>query len=171
MNKPIKPNKPKKSDPVPTEIITKYKLLVFDSQNNEFLLIDEKSHPDVFTDPETGEINNELFPYWSQMESLGFNWDLKRLKYSHFQKIARKIQSFDDDFEAEPTYNSDGWYDYTIVSYKEIDIDYRQKLDVYNNRFVIYEKSLAEYESDLKKYEEYKKSEKKRKLEEQLKKL
>lgn len=170
MNKPVKPKKPKVTDPVPTEYITIHKLLVFHNNENRFLLIDHNSHPLVFTDPDGGEINNELFPYWSQLEKLGFNWDLRSLKYSHYKQIESDC-NIHGDFEATPQYNCDGYYDWTTISYTAIDPDYQTKLELYNNRFERYEKDLKVYEDELKKYENYKKDKKIKEFEEKINKL
>lgn len=168
MNKPIKPKKPSKNNPAPTPIITVYKFLVKDS-GGKFKLIDEVTDPSVFTDPDSGEINNELFAYWRQLEYSGYDHDLKRLSYSDYKLIFEQVPS--DDFEVEHQYNRDGYYDCTYISYKIADPDYQTKLDKYHNRFTEYEFALKQYEKELAQYNEFKKEKTRQKLEQKLQSL
>lgn len=168
MNKPIKPKKPSKNDPTPTPIITVYKFLVKD-RGGKFKLIDEVTDPSVFTDPDSGKTNDELFAYWDQLEYSGYDHDLQRLSYSDYKLIFEQVPS--DDFEVEHQYNSDGEYDWTYVSYKIADPDYQLKLNKYHNRFTDYEIKLKQYEKELAKYNEFKKEKTRQKLKQKLQSL
>jgi hypothetical protein len=175
MKKPIKPKKPLKNESLPSKTITVCKLLV--SLKNKYLLVDQKSHPDVFSDPETKTISQDLTPYCDSMEELSIDWDFDRLKYSDYKKIAEDCrftmhdQGLFVDFEIEHVRDNDGYYNYSIVRYNTPDPEYDSKIEKYSNRFTEYEKQVQEYEIELKKYEEFKKSEKKKKLELELEKL
>ena len=175
MKKPIKPKKPLKNESLPSKTITVCKLLV--GLENKYLLVDQKSHPDVFTDPETKTISQYLTPYCDSMEELGIDWGFDRLKYSDYKKIEEDCrftmhdQGLFVDFEIEHVRDNDGYYNYSIVRYNTLDPEYDSKIEKYSNRFTEYEKQVQEYEIELKKYEEFKKSEKKKKLELELEKL
>lgn len=165
MKKPIKPKKPSQREHPPSLNITERKLLVVDNNNNKFLLIDNDSHPEVFSD------KYSLYPTWTELENLGFNWDMKTLSYSDYQKIYKECYTPSDDFTVNHIYNCDGYYDYSIVEYKTIDAKYDEKLKKFENRFIEYEAAIKNYESEIIKYNEYKKQEKITKMEKELKKL
>lgn len=171
MNKPIKPKRPTNREPQPSTVITVSKLLVYDTKNNKYLLIDEKSHPEVFRDPEDKTINNELVAYWDELDEMDWNYHMEELSYSDYQRIYRDCNIPADDFTVCHRHNEDGYYDMSIVKYKIVDPDYDAKLEKYNNRYVEYEKQLAVYEEEMRKYTEYKNAEKKKKLMAELNKL
>lgn len=159
MNKPIKPKKPSKRDLPPTRTITISKLLVRDS-NGKFKLIDEISDPLIFSDPDSNEINNELFPYWNHLEDAGYSIKTETLKYSDYKLIFEQVPS--DDFEINHQYNEDGYFSWTCISFEIVDPCYELKLTRYNNRFADYEAALAKYNAELDKYNEFTKRQKKK---------
>lgn len=166
MEKPIKPIKPSKNDSPPSEKIKISKMLVLDKNKNQFFLIDEKSHPDVFPPEEYGPCGEKLY-------ELNLEWYFKKAKYSDYKKIEKDCISDleDSDFCLDPLIDQDGYYICSYLIYEIKDKDYNKKIEAYNKRFENYEKDLKKYEKDLEKYKEYKKEEKKKNLEEQLKKL
>lgn len=168
MNKPKKPKKPSQRDVAPTPRINTHKLLTRNIKTGEYCLIDADSHPQVFSDPETGLIVDQL--YCETLEDMGYEWNFRVLRYSDYLKIV-KDTNINVDFVITHIHNTDGYYAYSIVEYEMIDPKYHQKLDAYNNRFAIYEKQLEDYTVELEKYEQHRKSEQKRKLQEKLSKL
>ena len=163
MTKPIKPIKPSKRDIAPQLNITESKLLVYDTFNKKYMLIDHKSHPTVFCSDIT-----EFSPNINELEEKGLEWNLEYLSYNEYNRINRDCMIPSSDFTICPMHNCDNYYEYSMVNYNIVDVEYHNKLKIYNNRFINYESELKKYEIELNKYNEYKKEEMKIKLQKKL---
>lgn len=168
MNKPIKPRYNARP---PTTIITVCKLLVYDVGQKQYKLIDEVSHPDVFKDPETNEINTELGCYYDELDTLNYIHNMEDLSYSDYKRIYAECAIPANDFTVCHRKNEDGYYEASVVKYEVVDPDYESKLKKYNNRFIEYEELLSTYNKEMEKYTTYKNAEKKQKLIAELNKL
>lgn len=166
MQKPIRPKKPKPSDSAPKQNIYVVKLLVSDGV--KFCLIDEISHPDIFT--HEGLINDELIPCYDALYEAGFSSDFQVIKYSDYKKIAADC-NMTSDFEVIRNTDRNGHYQNSFIRYLDVNSNYKNELIEYNNRFNFYDVQMSKFENDLKLYNEYKMSQKRLKLEKQLKEL
>jgi hypothetical protein len=167
MNKPIKPKKPSKYEPVPSTEKLFTKILVFDNANKQYLLIDEKSHPRIFVDDEGNDICQGYLNY-DELERLNYEHDFSSLKFSALQVIFNILQK---DFTVEECVDRDGYSMYTEIWYTDSNPNYKKELEIYNNRFLKYEEDLKKYNQDLENYNKFKTEEKRKKLEQELKKI
>ena len=166
MQKPKAPLKPSKYDSGPSKTITVTKILVWDGNNKRFLLLDDKTHPEL-----ASVHNGYIYPEYEKLDAINYTHHLENLSYNQLTKIYKTCDIPSDDFIVNPQYNEDGYYDFSTISYEAVNSNYDQELEAYNNRFVVYDELRKKYEKDLAEYEEFKKQEKKRKLQEELKRL
>lgn len=154
MQKPIKPTKPSKTDTKPEPLVTHaYTLGVNVKNQNPVLMLDETLNLDtnVSTDFEKG------------------------VPFILLEKVAALVG---EDFLLCQVFDYDGYYESTQIHVKVENLNFLEKLAIYNNRFTKYQQDLLQYKKDLKAYEAYqheqkivKQKKRIQKLEEELKRL
>lgn len=162
MNKPICPKKPLKNENPPNEFETIEKVVMVNYKTKELVLVDADYREKVNEDEDMPqyEVDN--------LEDFG-----EGLTYLDVLKFKKLLPPEIENFTIEENANSDGYYEYTYLTYKQKkDADIFQKeLADFNNRFEKYEKQYSKYQVALKEYEEFRTQERIRKLQAELAKI
>lgn len=144
MKKPIYPKKPKKNLDPPSLSKIVEKIVAYDDNLKQMVLLNVSYDDDGFVDLPKDEYGDHLFEY----EEFEF------ISYLDVLKIKNLIDV--DNFKLKPNYCRDGYFNYLSIKFEiqKTNDEYEKELYEYNNRFKIFEENLKKYKEDMKIYNE-----------------